>query len=137
MHTTYSDGDDTLEAMIAAAAARGYEYHAISDHSFGRGRRFGMDGEAVLRQRDEIRALSSKYGITTLQASEVDILPDGSLDFDDDVLARLDLVVASVHSAVRQTREEMTARLIRACENPYTSIIGHPTGRRFRRLSGL
>lgn len=136
MHTTYSDGDDTLEAMIAAAAARGYEYHAISDHSFGRGRRFGMDPEAMQRQREEIGALSARYGITTLQGSEVDILPDGTLDFDDDVLARLDIVVASVHTAVRQTREEMTARLIRACENRYVTIIGHPTGRRFKGFPG-
>jgi DNA polymerase (family 10) len=136
MHTTYSDGDDTLEAMIAAAASRGYQYHAITDHSHGRHRRFGMNPEAVLRQREEIRGLSERYGITTLQGSEVDILPDGSLDFDDEVLAQLDIVVASVHSAVRQTREEMTARLIRACENPYVTIIGHPTGRRFEGFPG-
>ena len=131
MHTTYSDGDDTLEAMIAAAAARGYEYHAISDHSQGRGRRFGMDPASLLRQKEEIRTLSERYGIATLQASEVDILPDGSLDYGDEVLAQLDLVVASVHSATNQSRAEMTARLIRACENRYATIIGHPTGRRF------
>jgi DNA polymerase (family 10) len=136
MHTTYSDGDDTLEAMIAAAAARGYQYHAITDHSLGGSRRFGMDPEAMRRQREEIEVLSARYGIATLQGSEVDILPDGSLDFDDEVLARLDIVVASVHTAVRQTREEMTARLIRACENPYVTIIGHPTGRRFNGFPG-
>jgi DNA polymerase (family 10) len=136
MHTTYSDGDDTLEAMIAAAAARGYQYHAITDHSLGGSRRFGMDPEAMRRQREEIEVLSARYGIATLQGSEVDILPDGSLDFDDDVLARLDIVVASVHTAVRQSREEMTARLIRACENPYVTIIGHPTGRRFKGFPG-
>ncbi len=135
MHTTYSDGDDTLEAMIAAAAARGYEYHAISDHSGGRGR-FGMDPQAVRAQRHEIRALSERYGIQTLCGSEVDILPDGSLDYDDGVLAELDIVIGSVHSAVRQSREEMTARLIRACENPYVNIIGHPTGRRFDGFPG-
>jgi DNA polymerase (family X) len=131
MHTTWSDGDDTLEAMIEAAAARGYEYHAISDHSRGRGRRFGLDPSKVLEQRAIVDGLGGRYAIKTLCASEVDILPDGSLDFDDDVLARLDLVVASVHSATRQSRDEMTARLIRACENPYVTIIGHPTGRRF------
>jgi DNA polymerase (family 10) len=136
MHTTYSDGDDTLEAMIAAAAARRYEYHAISDHSGGRGRRFGMDPAAVRAQRQEIRALSERYGIQTLCGSEVDILPDGSLDYDDAVLAELDIVIGSVHSAVRQSREEMTARLIRACENPYLNIIGHPTGRRFEGFPG-
>lgn len=131
MHTTWSDGDDSLEAMIAAAAARGYEYHAISDHSQGRGRRFGMSPERVLEQRSEIEALSRRYGIRTLCSSEVDILPDGSLDYDDAVLARLDVVVASVHGAMRQSRDEMTARLIRACEHPYVAVVGHPTGRRF------
>ena len=79
----------------------------------------------------EIEALGERYGIRTLCASEVDILPDGSLDYDDGVLAELDVVVASVHSAMHQSRDEMTARLIRACENPYVTIIGHPTGRRF------
>lgn len=131
MHTTWSDGDDTLEAMIAGAAARGYQYHAISDHSQGRGRRFGMTPDDIPRQRREISALSERYGIRTLCASEVDILPDGSLDYDDEILAELDIVIGSVHSATHQSREEMTARIIRACENRYVTIIGHPTGRRF------
>jgi DNA polymerase (family 10) len=131
MHTLWSDGDDTVEEMIVAAAARGYEYHAISDHSQGRGRRFGLDPRQVLVQRAEIEALGARHRIRTLCASEVDILPDGTLDFDDDVLARLDLVIGSVHSATSQSREQMTARLIRACENPYVTVIGHPTGRRF------
>ncbi len=136
MHTTYSDGDDTLEAMIAAAAARGYEYHAISDHSAGGRRRFGIDKTAALAQREEIALLSRRYGIETLCGSEVDILPDGSLDGDVEFLRELDIVIASVHNALRQTREEMTARLIRACENPYVNIIGHPTGHRFGQSSG-
>jgi DNA polymerase (family 10) len=136
MHTTYSDGDDMLEAMIAAAAALGYEYHAISDHSGGRGRRFGMDPATVRAQRREIRTLSERYGIQTLCGSEVDILPDGSLDYEDAVLEELDIVLGSVHTAVRQSRDEMTARLIRACENPYVNIIGHPTGRRFDGFPG-
>lgn len=131
MHTTWSDGDDSLEAMIAAAAARGYEYHAISDHSAGRGVRYGLDAAKIRRQREEICTLAERHGIATLCASEVDILPDGRLDFEDEVLAELDLVIGSVHSATHQSREEMTARLIRACENPYVNIIGHPTGRRF------
>jgi len=131
MHTTWSDGDDTLEEMIAAAAARGYAYHAISDHSHFRGRRHGLDAARVLEQRAAIETLARRYGIQTLCASEVDILPDGSLDFDDAVLAQLDVVIASVHSATRQSRDEMTARIIRACENPYVTIVGHPTGRRF------
>jgi DNA polymerase (family X) len=131
MHTVWSDGDDSLEAMIAAAAARGYEYHAISDHSQGRVRRFGLDPSRLLEQRALIEELGKRHGIDTLCASEVDILPDGSLDFEDAVLALLDLVIGSVHTATRQSRAEMTARLIRACENPYVTIIGHPTGRRF------
>lgn len=131
MHTQWSDGDDTLEAMIAAAAARGYEYHAISDHSQGRLRRFGVGPEKLMEQRAFAEELGARYGIRTLCASEVDVLPDGSLDLPDDALAKLDVVIASVHTATRQSREEMTARLIRACENPYVTIIGHPTGRRF------
>jgi DNA polymerase (family 10) len=128
MHTTASDGVDSLEAMIAAAAARGYEYHSISDHSQGRGR-FGVTPEKLRAQHAEIRALGDRFGIVTLCSSEVDILPDGSLDFDDDLLASMDVVVASVHSAINQSRDEMTARLIRACESPYVNVIGHPTGR--------
>jgi DNA polymerase (family X) len=131
MHTQWSDGDDTLEEMIVAAAARGYEYHAISDHSQGRGRRFGLEPSRLLEQRAIIEELGARHKIRTLCASEVDILPDGSLDFDDAVLAQLDIVIGSVHTATRQSREEMTARLIRACENRYVNIIGHPTGRRF------
>jgi DNA polymerase (family 10) len=131
MHTAWSDGDDSLDAMIAAAAARGYEYHAISDHSQGRLRRFGVDPEKLLEQRTLAQELGARYGIRTLCASEVDVLPDGSLDLPDDVLARLDVVIASVHTATRQSRDEMTARLLRVCENPYVTIVGHPTGRRF------
>jgi DNA polymerase (family X) len=129
MHSTWSDGEDSLEAMIAAAAARGYEYHAISDHSQGRGSTFGLSPEKLREQRAIVASLGDRYGIRTLCASEVDILPDGSLDFPDDVLAQLDFAIGSVHSAYRLTREEMTARLIRACENPYVNVIGHPTGR--------
>lgn len=130
MHTVWSDGDDSLDAMIAAAAARGYEYHAISDHSQGRLRRFGVSPEKLLEQRALVEELGARHGIRTLCASEVDVLPDGSLDLPDDALARLDVVIASVHTATHQSREEMTARLIRACENPYVTIVGHPTGRR-------
>ena len=131
MHTVWSDGDDSFEAMIAAASARGYEYHAISDHAQGRLRRFGVGPEKLLEQRALAEETGARYGIVTLCASEVDVLPDGSLDLPDDVLARLDVVIASVHTATRQSREEMTARLVRACENPYVTIVGHPTGRRF------
>jgi DNA polymerase (family 10) len=127
MHSTWSDGADSLESMIATAAARGYAYHAISDHSWGRTR--GIDPAELRAQRGRIRELAERYAIHTLCAAEVDVLPDGSLDYDDAVLAELDLVIASIHSAFDLSRDEMTARLIRACENPYVTIIGHPTGR--------
>jgi DNA polymerase (family 10) len=127
MHCTWSDGRNALEAMVAEAAARGYAYHSISDHSWGRGG-WGLSPEDLRAQRERVRDLGEQYGIRTLCSSEVDILPDGSLDFPDEVLAQLDIVVASVHSAMNLSRDEMTARLIRACENPYVTIIGHPTG---------
>ncbi len=135
MHSTWSDGRDALETMIAAAAARGYQYHAISDHSWGRGR-IGLDPTELRAQRARVRELGERYHIRTLCASEVDIRADGSLDFDDAVLAELDVVVASVHSAMNISREAMTARLIRACENPYVTIIGHPTGRNVETFAG-
>jgi DNA polymerase (family 10) len=135
MHCTWSDGRDTLEAMIAACAARGYAYHSISDHSWGRGG-IGIDPDDLRAQRARVRELGDRYGIVTLCSSEVDIRADGSLDFDDAVLAELDLVVGSVHSAFNQSRDEMTARLIRACENPYVTIIGHPTGRNIETFGG-
>ena len=115
MHTTFSDGRQTLEEMIAAVAARGYEYHAITDHSPARGV-IGCSADELRTQRETIRELGDKYGVRTLWGSEVDILPDGSMDFPDDVLQSMDIVIASVHSSFRQTREEMTARLIRVCE---------------------
>jgi DNA polymerase (family 10) len=95
-----------------------------------------MDALKLREQRGEIATLDERYGIRTLCSSEVDILPDGSLDLDDATLAELDVVIASVHVATHQSREEMTARLVRACENPYVTIIGHPTGRRFDSSSG-
>ncbi|MBV8689208.1 MAG: DNA polymerase/3'-5' exonuclease PolX [Candidatus Eremiobacteraeota bacterium] len=128
MHSTWSDGRNTLEEMIAAAARRGYDYHAISDHSQGRGR-IGLSPQRLLSQRAIVARISEREGITTLCGSEVDIRADGSLDFDDATLAQLDIVIGSVHSAMRQNKDEMTRRLIRACENPYLNIIGHPTGR--------
>jgi len=135
MHTTWSDGRQTLEEMIAAVAARGYEYHAITDHSPSRGV-IGCSADELRTQRESIRDLGDKYGVRTLWGSEVDILPDGSLGFPDDVLQGMDIVIASVHSSFRQTREEMTKRLIRVCENPYVTIIGHPTGRKVDGFAG-
>jgi DNA polymerase (family 10) len=135
MHSTWSDGRNALDAMIAGAAARGYAYHAISDHSWGRGA-FGLSPDRLREQRALVRELGEKYHLRTLCAAEVDIHADGSLDFEDAVLAELDIVVASVHSAMQQSRETMTARLIRACENPYVTVIGHPTGRNVETFPG-
>ena len=135
MHSTWSDGRDTLDAMVAACAARGYAYHAISDHSWGRGR-IGMDPEDLRAQRARVRELGERYGIRTLCSSEVDIRADGSLDYDDAILSGMDLVVASVHSAFNQSRDEMTARLLRAIENPFVNVIGHPTGRNVETFAG-
>lgn len=135
MHSDWSDGRDTLEAMIEAAAARGYEYHAISDHSPGRGR-FGLTAERMREQRESAKALGKRHGIYTLHASEVDIRADGSLDYPDEVLAEFDLIIASVHDAFDQSREQMTRRILAACENPYVTVIGHPTGRRFGEFEG-
>ncbi len=135
MHCTWSDGRDELEAMIAAAAARGYAYHSISDHTWGRGR-MGLNPSELRAQREAVRAIGERHGIVTLCSAEVDIKPDGSLDFEDDVLSELDIVVASVHNAMNLSREKMTERLIRACENPFVTIIGHPTGRQVGHFDG-
>lgn len=135
MHSTWSDGKDTLEDMIAACAARGYAYHAISEHSWGRGA-IGLDPADLREQRRRVRELGERYGVHTLCAAEVDIRADGTLDFEDATLEELDIVVASVHSAFNQSREEMTARLLRAIENPYVTVIGHPTGRNVETFAG-
>jgi DNA polymerase (family 10) len=135
MHCTWSDGSDTLERMIAAAAARGYAYHSISDHSWGRGR-MGLNPNELREQRALARDLGKKHGIHTLCSAEVDIHPDGSLDYDDAVLRELDIVVASVHDGFNLSRDAMTQRLVRACENPFVTIIGHPTGRNVPNFPG-
>jgi DNA polymerase (family 10) len=136
MHCTWSDGNQSLEEMIAAAAARGYAYHSISDHSAGRGPKYGLSASDLREQRSRIQAIGDRFGIRTLCSSEVDILPDGSMDFPDEILAELDIVIGSVHSAFNLSRDEMTRRLIRACENPFVSIIGHPTGRMLDGFAG-
>jgi DNA polymerase (family 10) len=135
MHCTWSDGADSLEGMIAAAAARGYAYHSISDHSWGRGK-MGLNPAELRSQRDAARELGRKHGIHTLCSAEVDIKSDGSLDYDDETLAELDIVVASVHDGMNVSREAMTERLVRVCENPYVNIIGHPTGRNVESFPG-
>jgi len=135
MHCTWSDGNASLEAMIAAAAARGYAYHSISDHSWGRGT-MGLDPGQLREQRKLARSLGERYGVRTLCSAEVDINNDGTLAYDDAVLRELDIVVASVHDGFNIGRDAMTARIVRACENPYVNIIGHPTGRNVETFPG-
>jgi DNA polymerase (family 10) len=130
-HSTGSDGIDSIEAMAAAAAALGYEYLAITDHSSGRNIGKGTKLERVEKQTNEINRLNrSSTGLYLLNGVEVDIKSDGSLDLPDEVLAGLDIVIASVHSSFQQSMEVMTRRVIGAIENPNVDIIAHPTCRK-------
>jgi DNA polymerase (family X) len=130
MHTTASDGRHSIEEMGKAAAELGYEYIALTDHSKAVTVANGMDERRTLEQIKKIRAAQPKVPeIRLLAGIEVDILKNGKLDLDDEVLAQLDVVVASVHSYMSLGRQEMTERLLAAIENPYTQIIAHPTGR--------
>lgn len=130
MHTTASDGNNSIEEMGEAAQKLGYEYIALTDHSKAVTIANGMDERRTLEQIKKIRAAQERVaGIQLLAGIEVDILKDGRLDLDDEVLAQLDVVVASVHSYMNLERAEMTERLLAAIENPYTQIIAHPTGR--------
>jgi len=129
VHTSESDGRDDLADMLRAAADAGLEYVAVTDHTQSLTMANGLDESRALAHAARIRALDRRHGIRVLAGVECDILPDGSLDLDDDCLAALDLVVASVHSAFNQDRREMTDRFLRAIENPHVDIIAHPTGR--------
>ena len=130
-HTTESDGDHTLDQMAAAAEAHGWEYLGISDHSKSSFQAGGLDEIRLAKQLEDIAQLnaSKKYRVRVLAGSEVDILKDGTLDFADDVLARLDFVVASVHTLFTLDREAQTARIIKAIENEHVDMVGHLTGR--------
>ena len=131
MHTTGSDGDASLEEMAHAALERGYEYVAITDHSPQVAVAQGLDAEALARQIDDIDRLNDELEeITLLKSIEVDILEDGSLDLPDDILARLDLRICSIHSYLGLSREKQTERIIRAMDNSNFNILAHPTGRR-------
>ena len=130
-HSTGSDGIDTIEAMAVAAAAQGYEYLAITDHSSGRNIGTANKMMRVEKQTAEINRLNrSSTGLYLLNGVEVDIRADGSLDLTDDVLVGLDIVIASVHSSFLQSREVMTRRIIGAIENPNVDIVAHPTCRK-------
>jgi DNA polymerase (family 10) len=134
-HTDNSDGKNTIEEMAEAAVGRGYEYYNITDHSKSQGIITGIEGptyrDQIARVRAAARAIEKRHkGFRLLCGVEVNILPDGSLDVADGILADLDLVVASVHSQFRQPRDQMTARICRAVASPHVDILGHPTGRK-------
>ncbi len=138
VHTTESDGRDTLERMVAAARDAGYSYAAITDHSKTAGYAGGLDEERVLAQREEIRAMRGRFpGFRIFHGTEADVLADGSIDYGDEFLRVFDLVVASVHSRFGLSREEQTARLVRAVSNPLVSVLGHPTGRLLLSREGI
>ena len=130
-HTTASDGNATLEQMAAAAQELGLQYLGIADHSKSSFQANGLSAERLLNQVHTIKKLNAtaEDGFRLFAGSEVDILKDGTLDFDDEVLAQLDYVVASVHNAMTLPEAEMTKRIIRAIENPHVTMLGHLTGR--------
>jgi DNA polymerase (family 10) len=131
MHTTATDGRNSIREMADAALDCGYRYIAITDHSKTLAMTNGLDEKRALEQVARIRAVDREMEgrIRVFSGIEVDILADGALDLDDEVLAQMDVVIASVHTRFEQSREEMTARVLKAIENPYVRILGHPTGR--------
>ncbi|MCG7210224.1 DNA polymerase/3'-5' exonuclease PolX [Streptomyces arenae] len=142
-HTDLTDGLAPLEEMAEAAAARGYAYYAITDHAPDLAMQ-RMTDERMLAQRERVRALDGTYptkgrrgGLRLLHGTELNIGPEGEVDWPDDFLAGFDLCVASVHSHFGQSREQLTRRLVRACENPYVNIIGHPTTRIIGKRPGI
>ena len=130
MHTVETDGRNTIDEMAEAAKARGYKYMAITDHSKNLAFANGLDDKRAVEHIQRIREVGKRIGgIIIFAGIEVDILADGDLDLSDDVLAQMDIVIASVHSVFNQESSKMTDRLVKAIGNPNTSVIGHPTGR--------
>jgi DNA polymerase (family 10) len=131
VHSTWSDGQNTIREMAEACVMRGFTYLGLTDHSKTAAYAGGLNEEDLRRQHEEIDLLNKEYAgrIRILKGTECDILRDGSLDFTDDVLATLDFVVASIHSLFNLSPEEQTQRMLRAISNRYVDIIGHPTGR--------
>lgn len=137
VHTEWSDGRASIEAMAEAARALGFEYLAVCDHSRSAAYAGGLSAERLREQREEIdRVNAGLEGFVVLAGCEVDILADGRLDYPDDVLAGLDLVVGSLHSRLGLPREEQTERVLRAIENPWLDVLGHPAGRVLNRREG-
>ena len=138
MHSTESDGKNTVEEMAEAAKKLGHEYIAITDHSKAVTVANGLDEKRMAAHIRKIHTLKSdRLGIRVLAGAEVDILKDGQLDYSDEILAQLDVVVCSIHSYFNLERAEMTERMLAAIENPYTQVIGHPTGRLLLKREGL
>ncbi len=130
VHSNWSDGSHPIEEIAREAKKRGYEYIALTDHSKGLGVAHGLTEERIRKQMREIDRVNSRMkGFTILKGTEVDIKSDGSLDFPDSILKHLDIVVASVHSGFKQSREKITYRLVSAMKNPFVTVIAHPTGR--------
>jgi DNA polymerase (family 10) len=130
VHSNYSDGHSTIEEVARAAKARGYKYVSINDHSRSLGVAHGLTIERLLEQAEEIAQVNRRVkGITVLCGTEADILSDGSMDFPDEVLEKLDVVVGSIHSGFQQSEDRITGRILSAIQNPHVDIIGHPTGR--------
>ncbi|MFD1039573.1 DNA polymerase/3'-5' exonuclease PolX [Virgibacillus byunsanensis] len=137
MHTTWSDGAQTVEEMVNRVRKLGYDYMAITDHSKFLRVANGLNETRLRKQREEIDKLNEKYSdIHILAGIEMDILPDGSLDFDNNFLSEMDFVIASIHSAFNQQQEKIMDRLYTALENPYVTLIAHPTGRLIGRRDG-
>ena len=129
LHSEWSDGNDPIELMIEAAVSQGYEYMALTDHSASLGVANGLTNERLESQISLLRSMQKNYDITILCGSECDIRANGDMDYPDEILAQLDWVVASVHSAMGQDQATMTARIIKAMEHPSVTIIGHLTTR--------
>jgi len=130
IHSNYSDGINSIEELVGRAIKKGYQYIAICDHSKSLGIANGLNVDKLIEQNAEIKRINDRLkDFTVLSGVEVDILADGKLDYPDEVLAKLDLVVASIHSGFKQSKEKMTERIISAMRNKHVDIIGHPTGR--------
>ena len=130
IHTTYSDGTGAIKEYVKYARKQGLEYIGISDHSRSAFYANGLTPEKILKQHEEIDALNkSLKGFHIFKGIESDILPDGSLDYPEDILSRFDFIIISVHSRFKMPKEEMTKRIIKAMDNPHTTMLGHPTGR--------
>jgi DNA polymerase (family 10) len=138
MHSTWSDGRESIESMLEACAARGYEYFAITDHSKALAMTGGLDAAKLREQWQEIAEIASRHAeITVLRGMEVDILGDGVLDLEDEMLAELDVVLVSVHSRFDLPPAEQTERILRAVQHPEVNILAHPTGRQINRRDGM